>query len=710
MFSVFLYTLCCLLTLAIIFFKGFSVLFSFLSLLSFFYLLLFSIYSLFKNRLVSLFFSILFLLALSWLPSSITALILCIALVFIIITILKKKTEFTQFLSNTRQYLNKISLLNKFVILGGLVPILFMGTSTSLGFYPSEIYHAIAAQSIANAYALYGPLNPLTLSSMGAPFLGYHFLTINLASFFSSAFFVTLLESIYFITPAFLYCVLILSFELFFTTFPKLRVSYLFLFFLPVLISAPDFNSFLPHTFFSLNIQNIPRTHHFLGCVFLLFAFTFLAQKQYVLFVLCAVTLLFTKIPYFFILPGALILFSIRYFFSQSKLESLKYFSLAALLFFFQIVLFKPLLPDMNQMTNYLVFPFNIQFNFLRDSTQYIATLFIMLCLLVPIFFKKTNNNGVKWGLCFALSGVFGSLFITEIMVGDHYYFFLGSVPFILMSLNYFSKDALSKFQGVSKFIFSLCIATCIWASSYVFYRPVVQMLAMTPLSNYIQLNMGGLSKNASTLKQKHLFKKDIIDAYTAIETLTSKSAVIMYSPHYHYNNKSPKTELHLRSALSKRQFLLEYNWGWIELISTPPDLFNDRLLNTMHFFNSYVLKNDLSNRDFRHYLGSLRPLILVQTYPHLNSSAVQSIVSAHGIYDTFTLFPDILKTFIDPLLSVSTDQFELMPRELAITFLKKHGITHIVLEKNDRPTSFLKTNSKSIYKNQSIEVLELLF
>ncbi len=222
-----------------------------------------------------------------------------------------------------------------------VVPLL--GFVTHDGLVSHDSFHPVYEASIGHSY---GPsiFHAMDLSYAGKP-MRFHFLSTRLPIFLSHVLGVSLVDAVYFILPLLLCVITIIVVSDLLRENESLRTP------VPALLFAPTACGFLELYTDFINLTVYMNASYHVGAILLIIACGYLIKERLLLLYATGALLILTKISFFFVLAGAILLWGFRLKRFRQTWLLLLALGVSA------VVLYKLFLSGAHQHNHWLVFP-----------------------------------------------------------------------------------------------------------------------------------------------------------------------------------------------------------------------------------------------------------------------------------------------------------------------------------------------------------------
>lgn len=659
-----------------------------------------------KDKIESVFVLIALIVFLSFIakPFQLLAISALIGAVFIILVTKRKQFKNLVFLDIAK--FESLTSADKIVWFSLLIAILFLGMTTSEGFFAADQHHPIAELSIANSYSN-SILNTPDLSFNGKT-VKYHFLGTQIPLLFSNILKLPVLESEYFLIPLFFILISFILINSFFSKYPIIKVPILILFFLPL-------NSWSIFEYGNLAFPMLYTTCSYpLAFILMILGTYFLINRQKSYLVLTACMLVVVKVAFSLTLFGGALLFFLR----KREFKNIFVVSLSFMAAF--IVLYSLFLSGSHSYNIWVLFPTfifsmfpmslisNANFSMLTLSTIFIP---IFLYIAVILTYFKNRDNDVLLGLsAISLSGILGITFLTEIIELNSWQFYLAAYFSTALVFWFVFKSFLSNKKGLSKNII-ICLFYCFIIAT-IFFSPdalIFKNFARYSVHKITFLQDIYMKMRPDKSIPEPLYSKDLIDAYSWLKDNTGKNSVIFFGKHYELQDINAKkwepSTTFIRSALSARHMYCEnFRYKGIGMEKDYPL----RFANSVYFYYIFV---DNSNKS-----KALLDLFYKDNFGNEPAKPLSEHKELRRLVHYFRFGKEWswlnmpkqidfeIRQDLNKLDSLKGPQKTKWLKE----FLEKAMIDYVVLENSDRPRDSLQTVTQEVYKNNSVEILKV--
>lgn len=630
------------------------------------------------------------------------------SVIFLLLLVFKRRSLIKELL---------LSDYKKFILLQtkDLVPwiilfiiLIFLGLKIDNKYLVFDILHPIYELSAGNSYGI---------SILNAPDLSYsdkiikfHFLSTRIPLYISNILNISVLSSVYFVTPYFLLLMLFLLINSLFFKFPYIRVPAFFYFFFPLFS-----DSLLSHdTLFNRLLQS---TSYFLGYILIIISFYYLVKKNYFNLILTAIVLLLVKASFFLTLVGGIILLLGR----EKQYKEL--FKLVLPLLFVFIILYKLFFSGAHAHNLWILFPavlyekitlsYSGTFFGLLSGWFGIITYAILIFSTLNIYFKNKNDYLLLGLASISISGIVGTFLLTEVTEGNARQFMIAAYFSTSIVFWYWFNNILLINKGVFlRKIFKFVCFFVVLISSLSALKPIaINMGSYLITSNETLLTFSQKVKfdNRSIRNLSHNFiDHDLVDAYTWLRVKTVHTDIILFGKQYEYYGFDekwwPDTGF-VRSALSGSQMYCEnYKYKGIGMEKDYPL----RFANILFFYKQFVFPSASSENSLNYFFSD--GFGLEQGIPFSKNSTrkeakILYYLSLGKNWSWLNRPKQInyeMRGYFDRYKHLKYSE------EWAINFLKLSRINYIILENGDKPSSFLLKNTKKVYNNKSITILKI--
>lgn len=617
----------------------------------------------------SIFYSIISILFLSFLPYKIAQTLTALMLVALIIFLFAHKKDLADLVKTDLFSISNMSTLDILLWISLFFYIVFFTYEFKGTLLGIEFLHPMYENSIGHSF-IHKLFPPPDLSYLGKT-IKFHFLSTRLPDFFELIFNINVIESVYFITPLFLLTIFFTQLNAFFYEYPKLKISMFFLFFMPIFAFGPR----LECTF----LRTILYTPSYvLAFIFILIALHYLIKENYTYLVLSTSMLILTKASFFVTMLGCITLFFVR---TKSIKKLFIICGTLTIIFLIINILF---LSGAHQHNLWILYPPFLLYKAYSYGITFKLSLAIRLIITVSgmyFFIKYNNDKGMLAISALALSGLLGNLFISEMAEQNCLQFYVAAYIVSAMVTWYFIDKCTNKIPiQLQILIYSVMYGFVVYSASHQYIKPINMRINKNAHGTAINLN--------------------IIKAYSWLDKNSNPKSVILF-PNF-YDNITFN-----RSGSCKRQMFCE--GSHFKGISMEPD-FPKRCAEILSFYKNNVELSSESQKAISYFFAKdygLKPglPLSLSEGSHLGLSYKLLHKLSGGkewfLFNKLENLPFEIRQNLDKL---NFDEAS------SINFLKNYGITHIVLENGDQPSQFLSSITQKIYAHDEITILKINF
>ena len=565
------------------------------------------------------------------------------------------------------KYIKSLSSLDLFAWTMFFIGIVCFGVQKGFQFFIVDSGHTFYEASIGLGFRkslLFAP----DLSYSGK-LVKFHFLSTLLPFYFSHIFSVSYVVSAMFFSRLFLGTVFFTAVNNFFLKF-KLKISAFFLLNLPFFWGI----GLLPDSMVAR--CGLGQLSFFLGFVLIVFALYFFIEKKYEWFFVSAALLAFSKISFFVVLIGGVLLFFLR---TWNLKKLVLFIAPLGVIFLLVTHLF---LKGAHAHNLWILYP---SFLLERFASWWWIWVFVLFTVVVYVYVKFLKDRTLCFLSSCALSGLLGFFFISEIAEQNSLQFYIAT--YFAVAIVFFcvlSMWASCVSRWMRNVVFGI-IVLLILVSVIRQYNRVYENVRMVLFEYYRR----DLSKE----------NDDVIEAYSWLSNKNTSTGVVLFGKHYEKFDKvvfEPETGF-VRSVLSGRQMFCEEYRGKGILMEAD---FSKRFSDVIHFYKTFVFCSDRSKQQIKMFYDlkceddKIWPLSFTNKLWHVLSFGREWYLDNWRQY--------IMQSLFYTLLTLPKTNL------WAKRFLKNSCVTHIVLEKYDQPGEFLKSITKTIYKNKSVTILQV--
>ena len=541
------------------------------------------------------------------------------------------------------------------------------------GYLLFDRFHLFYELSIGRSFET-SLINPPDLSYSGK-LIRSHFLSSRLPLLFKSFVSKDLVLATYLKVPFWLSVVLIHALLILFKTWPKFKIRLAFFYFLPMAWVLP-----LPESLVFRTLLSGPGFHLAMAMSIIFFMF-FLSNKK-VRLIICLMFLLLIKGSFFVSLSAGYLLYLLIIRRYRELMISVAVLSSIFLMFYFLF------LSGAHSHNLWSIFPSYLSYYFRPDGLQarhiYGAVLLLAFCIWPLYEWSKKIRREDSKVFSLALSGLLLSGVFSELTENNGLQFFIASMPFCLFSLHLFLSGLLNK-----KLKYAL-LALAIIASAT---NSLIIIKALYPLQiREVALRIPGVPFLYTVIRDKepepsisHL-SLEKAEAYQSL--CSSKEGHALYLNLFGHGLE--------RSALSGIPFYTESMW--FKGIAMQ-DNYARRIAETTAFYSYAATNKEPIKRQVEHELlrsSEEEPKTLSESNPVLFK------LSFGKQWSRFNLQPKLRRQFAQEYNQIVQSQ------ESQLSFLKRENINILCFENGAKPIREIYDLCEPVYSGESILILSV--